>query len=100
MYQVVQERKGMLQGERVELPTYILEHHIPIDYMFYIKKQIEIPCRQFLELYNPEQAELIFKNAENYFKRKQAGLNTDIKNIYEFNKKDDDKKKSKFSMAI
>jgi len=99
VYQVVKERKGMLQGERVELPSYILEHHIPIDYMFYIKKQIEIPCRQFLELYNPEQAALIFKNAENYFKRKQAGLETDVKNIYEFNKKDN-QKKSKFSMNI
>lgn len=100
VYQVVQERKGMLQGERVELPTYILEHKIPIDYMFYIKKQIEIPCRQFLELYNPKQAELIFKNAENYFKRKQAGLNTDIKNIYDFNKKNNGTKKSSFSMSI
>ena len=100
VYQVVQERKGMLQGERVELPSYILEHHIPIDYMFYIKKQIEIPCRQFLKLYNPKQAALIFKNAENYFKRKQAGLETDVKNIYEFNSKDNGQKKSKFSMSI
>ena len=99
VYQVVKERKGMLQGERVELPSYILEHKIPIDYMFYIKKQIEIPCKQFLELYNPEQAALIFKNAENYFKRKQAGLDTDVKSIYSFNNKDN-QKKSKFSMTI
>lgn len=100
VFMVVDEKKAKTQGDRVENPQYLLEHKIPIDYLYYIKKQIEIPCKQFLELYNPEQAKIIFKNAENYFNRKQAGLETEIKDIYSFNKKKDEQKKSKFSMNI
>lgn len=38
-----------LQGERVESPSYVIEHGLKLDYVFYIKKQIMKPSIQFLE---------------------------------------------------
>ena len=93
---VVDNKKAKNQGYRVENPQYLLDHNLQIDYLYYIKKQIENPCKQFLELYNPKQASIIFKNAENYFYRKQAGLNTNVNGIFSFN--NSSKKKSMFSM--
>ena len=46
-----------LQGERVEHPKYVIEHKIPLDYLFYITNQIMLPSLQFLELisHNPKK---------------------------------------------
>lgn len=96
VFMVVDNKKAKNQGYRVENPQYLLDHNLQIDYLYYIKKQIENPCKQFLELYNPKQASIIFKNAENYFYRKQAGLNTNVNGIFSFN--NSSKKKSMFSM--
>lgn len=50
----------ILQGDRAELPEYIIENNLSIDYLYYIKKQIEKPATQFLEL--------VVKDPENIFK--------------------------------
>ena len=42
VYIVKKEKKGekMLQGDKIELPTYIQEHNLKPDYLFYITNQI------------------------------------------------------------
>ena len=42
--------KKALQGERIELPAYILEHDVPINYAFYITNQIMKPLQQVFAL--------------------------------------------------
>jgi DNA polymerase delta subunit 1 len=42
--------KKALQGERIETPTYILEHNLKIDYSFYITNQIMKPVQQVFAL--------------------------------------------------
>jgi len=43
-------RKGILQGDRIETPTYIKENNIDIDYSFYITNQIMKPVQQIFSL--------------------------------------------------
>ena len=42
--------KDTLQGERVEHPKYIIDHKLPIDYLFYITNQIMKPVCQIYAL--------------------------------------------------
>ena len=42
--------KKALQGEKIETPTYILEHNLKIDYSFYITNQIMKPVQQLFAL--------------------------------------------------
>jgi DNA polymerase elongation subunit (family B) len=42
--------KKALQGEKIETPTYILEHNLKIDYSFYITNQIMKPVQQVFAL--------------------------------------------------
>ena len=52
----------MLQGDRVEDPTYMKQHDIELDYEFYITNQIMNPVKQVLDLeMDPKQTELLFK---------------------------------------
>ena len=39
-----------MQGDRIELPSYVLENNLKLDYLFYITNQIMTPCIQFLDL--------------------------------------------------
>jgi hypothetical protein len=39
-----------LQGEKIETPTYIMEHNLKIDYSFYITNQIMKPVQQLFAL--------------------------------------------------
>ena len=55
----VPEKKGMLQGDRIETPAYIKKKNLKIDYNFYIKNQIMNPALQFLKL--------VLNNAESIF---------------------------------
>jgi hypothetical protein len=52
-------KKKFLQGEMIEIPSYIKQNNIPLNYMFYMKNQIMKPALQFLKLVDP--------NAENIF---------------------------------
>ena len=48
---IVSEKKGKVkQGEKIELPTYITENQLPIDYAHYITNQIMKPILQIYAL--------------------------------------------------
>jgi DNA polymerase elongation subunit (family B) len=42
--------KKALQGERIEMPSYIMENNVPINYAFYITNQIMKPLQQVFAL--------------------------------------------------
>lgn len=44
------EKKKMLQGEKIETPSYIIENNIPIDYDHYITNQVMKPLLQLYSL--------------------------------------------------
>ena len=56
-------KKKMLQGEIIDIPSYIKQNNIPINYIFYMKNQIMKPALQFLKLVDPN-AEDMFKQME------------------------------------
>ena len=84
VYITVNEDKVKLQGDRIETPQYIIENNIPIDYNFYIKHQLEVPCIQFLELFDKITPYKIFKEAYEYFNRKRANLLNNTKSILSY----------------
>ena len=47
---IVNTMKGVLQGDKIETPSYIKEHNIPIDFSFYISNQIMKPLLQLFGL--------------------------------------------------
>ena len=47
---IVNNKRGSLQGERIETPMYIRENKLKIDYSFYITNQIMKPVRQLFAL--------------------------------------------------
>ena len=53
------DKKNILQSERIEHVDYVIEHNIKIDYLFYILHQIQKPITQILELII-EKPEIIF----------------------------------------
>ena len=69
---VVPEKKGLLQGDRIEHPDYIMENNLQVDYLFYITNQIRNPTVQFLELLIDEP-DSIFNEAIQIEKNKRAG---------------------------
>ena len=44
------KQRGILQGDRVEHPDYMIDHGLKIDYRFYLTNQIAKPAGQFLNL--------------------------------------------------
>lgn len=53
----VANSKNKLQGDRIEIPEYIAEKNLNVDYMFYLTNQIEKPALQFLKLVIPNVKE-------------------------------------------
>lgn len=49
----VEDSKHKLQGDRIEIPEYIKEKGLKVDYFFYLTNQIEKPALQFLKLAIP-----------------------------------------------
>ena len=47
---IVNNKRGSLQGEKIETPTYIKENKVKIDYSFYVTNQIMKPVRQLFAL--------------------------------------------------
>ena len=47
---IVKKGKSVLQGEKIETPTFILENKLKIDYSFYITNQIMKPVQQLFAL--------------------------------------------------
>jgi DNA polymerase elongation subunit (family B) len=84
------KKKGMKQGEFIEIPEYIKEKNLKIDYLYYLERQIMNPSLQFLSLImdNPEK---IFKKAiimENNKKKGVVSISSQFK--VKKKKKDDD----------
>jgi DNA polymerase elongation subunit (family B) len=50
VYINVPNKKGVLQGEKIETPTFIAENNLKIDYSFYITNQIMKPVQQLFAL--------------------------------------------------
>lgn len=74
---VVHEKKGekLLQGNKIELPDYILEKKLKIDYLFYLTNQIMNPSIQFLELImKPGEANKLFNDFIMTEENKRKGL--------------------------
>ena len=56
----------VLQGDRIEDPTYITNNGLDLDYEFYITNQIMNPVKQVLDLrMDAKETELIFKKLDN-----------------------------------
>jgi DNA polymerase elongation subunit (family B) len=56
----------VLQGDRIEDPTYITNNGLKLDYEFYITNQIMNPVKQVLDLrMDASETELIFKKPDN-----------------------------------
>ncbi|RZD40211.1 MAG: hypothetical protein CXT73_06765 [Methanobacteriota archaeon] len=47
---IVNNKRGSLQGERIETPVFIRENKLKIDYSFYVTNQIMKPVRQLFAL--------------------------------------------------
>ena len=82
---VVPEKKGLLQGDRIEHPDYIIENNLEVDYLFYLTNQIKNPTVQFLELL-VDDPESIFKEAIEIENNKRAG-NVSISKFFNVKKK-------------
>jgi DNA polymerase elongation subunit (family B) len=48
----------ILQGDRAETPEFVLSNDLSLDYLYYIKQQIQTPAIQFLELVIKEPEKL------------------------------------------
>jgi DNA polymerase elongation subunit (family B) len=77
------DSKTMLQGDLIENPDYINENDIPINYNYYIIKQIKNPLLQLFLHVDEDKAKKIFKNIQNLNKNKLNGQT----NIMDFFKK-------------
>jgi len=71
-YIVVPPKKGLLQGDRIEHPEYILENNLQVDYLFYLTNQIKNPTVQFLELL-VDDPDSMFNEAIQIENNKRAG---------------------------
>ena len=67
------DSKTMLQGDLIENPDYIVQNNIPLNYNYYIEKQIKNPLLQLFEHVDEYKAKKIFKNIQNLNKNKLAG---------------------------
>lgn len=76
------ERK-YLQGDLVETPNYIIQNKIPINYNYYIKKQLENPLLQLFSFVDENKSKQIFNKIITLNKSKNNGQ----KSILEFMRK-------------
>ena len=54
-------QKGLLQGDLVETPTYIIDNGLKLDYLYYIIKQLQTPITQLFEYIDHKKVNKIFK---------------------------------------
>lgn len=92
---VIQKKKVMLQGERVEDPKYVIQNNLELDYLFYITNQIMKPSIQFLELiaHSPEK---LFMNYIN----KEINRRKNVSSIMDYIEPDDNIEKDNNSNKI
>lgn len=66
---------SQLQGDMVETPEYIKQHHLKLNFGYYIQKQLMIPILQLFEIVNKKQeAKTIFQNYLRKYNNKKNGL--------------------------
>lgn len=77
------DAKKVLQAEKIEEVSYVVENKLQVDYLFYITNQIMIPACQFMSLIvkNPEKT--IFKSLiERVTRRRRIEKTKSIKNRF------------------
>ena len=84
-YIYIKNDKAVLQGERIESPSYILENKIPIDYDFYITNQLMNPISQIFSLVVEKLGG--FKEQPNYFEVLRNSYKTKYKTEEEIDRK-------------
>ena len=47
---IVNDSRGVLQGDKIETPEYIIENNLPLDYDFYVTNQLMKPIQQLFGL--------------------------------------------------
>ena len=62
----IENKEKLLQGDMIEIPSFIKENNIPINYIFYMKNQIMNPALQFLELVDKNAKEIFVNMEEKY----------------------------------
>jgi DNA polymerase elongation subunit (family B) len=72
----IKEKKGdkILQGNKIETPTYIKENNKKLDYLYYIVKQLEKPITQLFEHIDHERIKNMFKRTINKAKMDKKGI--------------------------
>ena len=62
------KKKKVLQGEKIELPSYVIEKGLELDFEHYIQNQVKNPVKQVLELkYSEDDTENLKKLEELFF---------------------------------
>ena len=64
------KKKKVLQGERIELPSYVIEKGLELDFEHYIQNQVKNPVKQVLELKYSEDDTENLKKLEELFTEK------------------------------
>ena len=84
-YIYIKNDKAILQGDRIESPSYIIENKIPIDYDFYITNQLMNPISQIFSLVVEKLGG--YKEHPDYFKQLRKSYKTKYKTEEEIDKK-------------
>mgnify|MGYP000152491036 CR=1 FL=1 len=87
VYIRVKEDKSTLQGDKIELPSYVKEHNLPIDYNFYITNQIMKPVCQIYALIVEDLKG--FKHHKGYFQELEKQYLKSCETVEEKKKKKD-----------
>ena len=98
--QVPNNDKKLLQGEMIDIPSYIKQNNIPINYMFYMKNQIMKPALQFLKLVDKNAEELFINFEKKYGNIKPKKIKKETKKILKVSEEPTNFKKVKKSKNI
>jgi DNA polymerase elongation subunit (family B) len=94
-------QKGLLQGDLVETPSFIEEHNKKLDYLYYIKKQLQTPIEQLFQYIDHDRVKKIFKKHIRRGEMTKKGMKgiasflTMKKRVSTFNKKEEKPKQNK-----
>jgi DNA polymerase elongation subunit (family B) len=89
--------KKVLQGDKIETPSFILENNLKLDYSFYITNQIMKPIQQLFALVVEKIWEMQNKRPKLLkYKKEIEQIRRDLMNEYE----DDEKFKEKFEDKV
>jgi DNA polymerase elongation subunit (family B) len=78
-------QKGLLQGDLIETPQYITQENLKLDYLYYIKKQLQTPIEQLFEYIDHNRVKKIFQRHITRGENMKKGLK-DISSFFKKNK--------------